>query len=121
MSTGEKTGPLRGIRALDFTLFQAGGLATTILADLGGEVVFCLGMSEPNAGSDLAALRTRAVEDGDFFVVDGQKVWTTFAHEAEGGVCRILLSKDPRRAAPEHYRIVGPEPPQTRLEERRIS
>jgi alkylation response protein AidB-like acyl-CoA dehydrogenase len=66
-----------------------------------GELVFCLGMSEPGAGSDLAALKTRAVEDGDAFVVDGQKVWTSLASQAD--YCYLVARTDP--AAPRHRGI----------------
>ncbi|HJR26985.1 MAG TPA: acyl-CoA dehydrogenase family protein, partial [Acidimicrobiales bacterium] len=49
---------------------------------LAGEVMCCLGYSEPDAGSDVAAVATRAVRDGDGWVIDGQKMFTTMAHEA---------------------------------------
>jgi len=103
-----------GLCMLGPTLLHHGNEAQKkryLLPILTAEEIWCQGYSEPNAGSDLASLQTRAVEDGDDFVVNGQKIWTSGAHYAD--LCFLLVRTAPD--APKHrgisYLIVDMQSP----------
>jgi alkylation response protein AidB-like acyl-CoA dehydrogenase len=94
----------QGVSMLVPTLLEVGSEEQKrrwIAPTLTGEVVWCQGYSEPGAGSDLASLQTRAVEDGEDFVISGSKIWTSTAQLAQMMFC--LVRTEP--AAPKHEGI----------------
>jgi alkylation response protein AidB-like acyl-CoA dehydrogenase len=73
---------------------------------LRGEIEWCQLFSEPGAGSDLAALRTKAVRDGDGWRLTGQKVWTSLAHRSDWGICLARTNPDAAKHAGITYFLV---------------
>lgn len=89
----------QGVSMLVPTLLEVGSedqKTRWIGPTLRGEVVWCQGYSEPGAGSDLASLQTKAIEDGKDFVISGSKIWTSTAHLAQMMFC--LVRTEPRAA-----------------------
>jgi len=90
----------QGISMLIPTLLEMGTEAQKqqfIKPTIDGEMVWCQGYSEPGAGSDLASLRTSAVLDGDEWVINGQKIWTSTAHLADWIFCLVRTEPDAKK------------------------
>jgi alkylation response protein AidB-like acyl-CoA dehydrogenase len=89
----------QGISMLVPTLLEVGSeeqKTRWIAPTLNGEIIWCQGYSEPGAGSDLANLQTKAVEDGKDFIISGSKIWTSTAHMAQMMFC--LVRTEPEAA-----------------------
>ncbi|NBB50444.1 acyl-CoA dehydrogenase [Rhizobium sp. CRIBSB] len=80
-------------------------------AILSGDDLWCQGYSEPNAGSDLASLRTSAVRDGDDFIVNGQKIWTTLAVPADRIFVLVRTNRDVKKQAGISFLLVDMDTP----------
>ena len=78
---------------------------------LSGEEVWCQGYSEPNAGSDLASLQTSAVADGDRFIVNGQKTWTTYAQYADWIFCLVRTDSAAKKQAGISFLLIDMKTP----------
>jgi len=109
-------GPLagQGISMLVPTLLEVGSEEQKqrwIPPTLAGEIVWCQGYSEPGAGSDLASLTTRGVEDGEDFLVNGQKIWTSTAAQADMIFCLVRTEPDAAKHAGVSYLIFSMKTP----------
>jgi alkylation response protein AidB-like acyl-CoA dehydrogenase len=109
-------GPLggQGISMLVPTLLEVGSEAQKqqwIAPTLRGEIVWCQGYSEPGSGSDLASLATAAREEGEDFVINGQKIWTSTAMQADMMFCLVRTEPDAPRHAGISYLIFSMKTP----------
>ncbi|MEM8826174.1 MAG: acyl-CoA dehydrogenase family protein [Pseudomonadota bacterium] len=94
----------QGISMLVPTLLEVGSEAQKrewIAPTIRGDIIWCQGYSEPGAGSDLASLKTSAVVDGDDYIINGQKIWTSTARQADMIFCLVRTEAD----APKHHGI----------------
>ena len=106
--------PNQGISMLVPTLLELGTEEQKkkwIEPTLKGEVVWCQGYSEPGSGSDLASLQTRAKEDGDDFIINGQKIWTSTAHAADMIFCLVRTEPDAKKHEGISYLIFSMKTP----------
>jgi alkylation response protein AidB-like acyl-CoA dehydrogenase len=113
---GELTG--QGPAMLVPTLLEKGNEAQKekfIAPTIRGEMVWAQGYSEPGAGSDLASLQARAVLDGDEWVINGQKIWTSGAHEADMMFCLVRTEPDAGKHAGISYLLVDMNAPGIRV------
>ncbi len=78
---------------------------------LSGEEVWCQGYSEPNSGSDLASLRTEAKDEGDHFLVNGQKTWTTYAQYADWIFCLVRTDPNVKKQAGISFLLIDMKTP----------
>ena len=104
----------QGISMLVPTLLELGTEAQKakwIAPTLRGEIVWCQGYSEPGAGSDLASLTTRGEIDGDDYVINGQKIWTSTAKQADMIFCLVRTEPDAKKHHGISYLIFSMETP----------
>lgn len=94
-----------------YTFGDAGQKARYLPEILNGDTFWCQGFSEPNAGSDLASLKTSAVRDGDHYVVNGQKTWTSEAHKADMMFALVRTDADARPQAGISFLLIDMKSP----------